>query len=172
VPAISGPFVIAGALLALAAAQKLLDPRNTVGALRALGLPSRPLIVRAGAAGELAIGASALTVAHPAPAVLVALSYVAFAGFVLAALRKGAMIGTCGCLGRAETPPSAVHVVVDIVFAVVASVWAVGYADAAPLAGLGDAPGGGAPFVMLAALGLGLVYVALTELPRVSHASG
>jgi hypothetical protein len=169
VPAISGPFVIAAALLALAGAQKLVDPQNTVGALRALGLPSRGTLVRAGAAVELAIGVCALTVAHPLPALLVALSYVAFAMFVGTALRHGTMIGTCGCLGRAETPPSRVHVVINIGFGLVAIAWAARHRDIAPLDGLGGAPGNGIPFVLLAVLGVMLVYVVLTELPRLTR---
>jgi hypothetical protein len=169
VPAISGPFVVAAALLALAGAQKLLDPQNTVGALRALGVPARAAVVRGGAAVELAVGVAALTVAHPLPGIFVALSYLAFAVFVGAALRRGTMIGTCGCLGRAETPPSRVHVVINVGFGLVAIAWAARHGDGAPLDGLAGAPGSGIPFVMLAALGVALVYVALTDLPRLTQ---
>ena len=42
VPALTGPALVAAALLVLAGAQKLLDPTMTVGALRALRLPSSP----------------------------------------------------------------------------------------------------------------------------------
>jgi hypothetical protein len=41
-PALTGPALVAAALLALAGAQKVVDPTMTVGALRALGLPAAP----------------------------------------------------------------------------------------------------------------------------------
>ena len=47
-PALTGPAIVAAALLALAGAQKLVDPTMTVGALRALHLPSSAWLVRAG----------------------------------------------------------------------------------------------------------------------------
>ena len=53
-------------------------------------------------------------------AALVAVSYLAFAGFVIVALRSGAPISSCGCFGKVDTPPSVVHVVLDVAFAGVA----------------------------------------------------
>ena len=52
---------------------------------------------------------------------LVALSYLLFAAFVVVALRSGAPISSCGCFGKADTPPSVVHVVLDLLFAGVAT---------------------------------------------------
>src|SRR5690606_18072277 len=96
----TAPALAIAALLVLAGAQKVVDPTMTVGALRALRLPSSPLLVRAGAAAEAALGAAALTVGGPVLWALVAISYLAFAAFVTAALRSGTMIGSCGCFGR------------------------------------------------------------------------
>jgi hypothetical protein len=163
--ALAGPFVVAAALVALAGAQKLLDPRNTVGALRALGWNVPALAVRAGAAIELGVGAGALATGRAPFALALVASYAAFAGFVEVARRRGTMVGSCGCFGARDTPPSLVHVVVDVGLALVAVGWLA--ADhAAPLRGLGDAPGGGLPFVLLALVTTGLTYAALTELPR------
>jgi hypothetical protein len=163
--AFAGPLVIAASLLALAGAQKLIDPRHTVGALRALRIPATDRIVRVGAAIELAIGAIAVATGNRVAVALVAASYLAFAGFVEVARRRGTMIGSCGCLGSRETPPSLVHVALDVALA--AGVVAYGIREAGPpLDGLADAPGGGIPFLLLVAVAVGLIYAALTELPR------
>ena len=97
----------------------------TSGALRALGLPSSKTLVRAGAAAELLLGLLAVTAGWPAVWWLVAASYLAFATFVMAALRAGTMLGTCGCFGREDTPPHPLHVVVDVALAATAAVAAV-----------------------------------------------
>jgi hypothetical protein len=75
-PAITGPALVAAALLVVAGATKAVDPATTVGALRALRLPASPAAVRAGAAGEAALGAAAVVVGGSAWWSLVAASYV------------------------------------------------------------------------------------------------
>jgi len=110
---IAGLLGGAAVLLVVAGALKAVDPTRTVGALRAQGWPSSPSLVRAGAAVELALGATTLVVGGPVLAMLVAASYLGFALFVMAALRAGTPIGSCGCLGQADTPPRPAHVLVD-----------------------------------------------------------
>jgi hypothetical protein len=112
-PVAAGVLGAAALLLVVAGAAKVADPSRTAGALRALGWPSSPVLVRAGAAAELLLGAAALVVGGPALALLVAASYLGFALFVMAALRSGTPVGTCGCFARADTPPSTAHVVLD-----------------------------------------------------------
>jgi hypothetical protein len=108
----------AGALvLVVAGAAKVADPSRTAGALAALGWPSSAGLVRVVAAAELLVGAGTLVVGGPVLAALVALSYLGFAVFVVAALTSGTPIGSCGCLGRADTPPTPLHVLVDAVLA-------------------------------------------------------
>jgi hypothetical protein len=126
--------------------------------------------VRAGAAVELVIGTAAVATGNRVVVALVAISYVAFAAFVEVARRRGTMIGSCGCLGSKETPPSLVHVVLDLALAAGALAYAVTQTGP-PLEGLGDAPGAGVPFVLLAVIAVGLVYAALTELPRTQAAA-
>lgn len=159
------PFVVAAALLTLAGAQKVVDPRNAVGAMRALGLPASDAAVRAGSGVELVVGVTALFVGSPTPAVVVALSYLVFAAFVAAARRRGTMIGTCGCFGHEETPPSLIHVVVDVALAAVAIGWAI-VADRAPIDAVADSPAAGLPLVGLCALGAWLLFAVMTQLPR------
>jgi hypothetical protein len=165
VPALAAPALVSALLLALAGAQKLLDPTMTVGALRALRLPSSPLLVRAGSAAELALGASALAVGGAALWWLVAASYLAFAAFVVAALRQGTMLGSCGCFGREETPPHATHVVLDLGLAGLAAATAV-RSPGSVLEALADHPRTAAGVVALAAVALFLLYAAFVDLPR------
>ena len=108
----------AALLLMAAGALKLADPSRTVGALRALGWPASPGLVRAGALVELVVGAAALVVGGPVAAGLVAASFVAFALFTIVAMRARVPIGTCGCFAEADTPPRWRHVVVDLLLAV------------------------------------------------------
>lgn len=161
---LAGPFLAASALLAVAGASKLRRPAPAVGALRALGLPGSPLLVRAGAAVEVAVAAGAVAFGTRLFAGLVAASYLGFALFVMAAMRRDVALSSCGCFGRPDTPPSAVHVVVNLAFA--------GAAGAVAGAPVGDLPGVlaaqpllGIPFLALTAVSVALAYVSLTVLP-------
>jgi hypothetical protein len=164
-PALTAPALVAASLLVVAGAAKVVDPAMTVGALRALGLPSAPVLVRAGAAAELVLGTWAITVGGAAAWGLVAASYLAFAAFVVAALRAGTMVGSCGCFGREDTPPHPVHVVLDLVLAGVAGAAAVRGLDA-PLDAVLDRPGQGAVVVVLSALAVVALHAAFVRLPR------
>lgn len=163
-PALTGPALVAALLLAVAGAIKAVDPAMTVGALRALRLPSSPGLVRAGAGAELVLGAVAATTGAPAAWWLVAVSYLAFAVFVVAALRAGTMVGSCGCFGREDTPPHSVHVVLDVALAGFAVAAAVG--EVAPLDEIADAPGKGAVVAGLSVLAVVLLHAAFVDLPR------
>lgn len=164
-PALTAPALVAAALLALAGAQKLLDPTMTVGALRALRWPANPLLVRVGSAAELVLGIVAIAAGGAVAWGLVAASYLAFAAFVATALRHGTMIGSCGCFGRDETPPHRLHVGLDLALAAVAVGMAVA-SPAAPLDALADHPADAVAVVAAAALALALLYAAFVELPR------
>jgi hypothetical protein len=167
---LAGPFAIAAVLLAVGGAAKAVRPRDTAQALTAVGLrfprvlPAR-VAVRVGGAIEVVIGVAALLAGGPVLCALVAASYVAFTGFVVVALRTGAPISSCGCFGKADTPPSIVHVVLDLLF--------VGVATAAAFTGdvalpdvLRDQPLAGIPFLLLLAIGCALVFLAFSALPK------
>lgn len=163
----SGPFAIAAVLLAIGGFSKAVRPGDTA---RALGgvfewrVPS--WLVRIGGVLEGALGVLALVTANRWAAALVAVSYLAFAGFVVVALVRQAPIATCGCFGREDSPPSRLHVGIDLGAAVAAIVVAVD-----PGAGLVDVvreqPLAGAPYLLLVATGVLCAYLALTLLPRV-----
>jgi hypothetical protein len=122
------------------------------------------LLVRVGGVGEVLIGSFAFATGSRTSAALVAISYVAFAAFVILALARNAPIATCGCFGKADTPPSAVHVVIDVLAATAALVVVLD-----PGAGISDIvasqPLAGVPFLLLVASGAALAFVALTRLP-------
>ena len=117
---LAGPFLAAAALLVLAGAAKVLDPSSTVRALRSLGLPHGRLLVRAGAAVEAGVGVAALTTGGRPAALAVAASYLLFTAVVVRGLVRGGVLASCGCFGKADTPPTRTHVAVTAGFAVVA----------------------------------------------------
>jgi hypothetical protein len=161
----AGPFAIAAVLLVLGGAAKTLRPDDTARALREAGLRIPSMGVRLVAVAELLIGGYAIVVGDRASAVLVALSYAAFIGFVVVALGRRLPISTCGCFGRTDTPPSLVHVGIDLGAVVAAAVVAVD-----PGVGLldvvGDQPVAGVPYVILVATGVLCALVAMTALPK------
>lgn len=117
---LAGPFLAAAALLVLAGAQKVADPQPLVRALRSTGLRLSPLVVRAFAAAEVAVGLAGLLTGSRAAAVAVGLSYAAFTGFVLLALARGGVLASCGCFGKADTPPTRTHAALTAGFALCA----------------------------------------------------
>jgi hypothetical protein len=164
---LAGPFAIATVVLALGGALKAMSPADTAYALRALRLPSAPMLVRAGGAFELAVAVGALVTGATGLAIVVALSYAVFAVVVMLALAAGTPISSCGCLGRIETPPSWVHVGIDVVAAGVAAAAAVAVdAEIALPDVLSKQPLLGVPFLVLLGVGVALVFLAFTALPK------
>ena len=161
----AGPFLIASTLLVLGGVLKALRPVDTANALRGVGVPFGPGLVRLGGVAEAALGIWAITTGDRWSAILVAVSYVAFTGFVVVALVRHVPIASCGCFGKADAPPSLVHVGVNLVACLAALAVAVD-----PGVGLrevlADQPLAGLPFLLLVATGVFLTFIALTLLPR------
>ena len=118
------PALVAAGVLAYAGGTKLLDPTMTVGALRVMGLPANGWLVRAGAGAEVALGVAAVVVGGGLLWALVGVSYTLFGLFVFVALRSGRPIGTCGCIGRVDIPPTWVHIAVNLLMGAAASIQA------------------------------------------------
>lgn len=165
----SGISAVAAVLLVVAGVQKVADPAGTAGALRAAGLPSRRGFVRAGALFEAGVGAGALVLAGPVAPALMAASYAAFAGFVAVALRRSTPISSCGCFGRVDTPPSGLHVVLNVVFTLAAAAQAVD--GVPPVDRFAGSVGTAVAAVALVAATVTLVVVAMTALP-IARAAG
>ncbi|HIZ99427.1 MAG TPA: hypothetical protein H9805_12730 [Candidatus Janibacter merdipullorum] len=117
-----GPTALAAAaLLVVAGVPKVADPGDLVRALRSTGLRVPPLLVRGFALAEvLAGGAAILLPGRPAFAA-VALLHAGFTAFVLRALGRGGVVASCGCFGRADTPPTRSHAAVTALLALAAS---------------------------------------------------
>jgi len=169
VTAVAGPFLAIAALLAAGGVLKVARPATTAKALETMGLPSSPSLVRVGAAVEATVAAAAVVWAAPALAAAVAMSYAGFAGFVLAALRRGVPLSSCGCFGVDDTPPTYGHVALNLVAAAVATTVALG-SSRAGLVDLGRLEGSvllRCVFLVVTAACAWLAYVALTLLPQV-----
>jgi len=159
------PFEVAAVLLAAGGILKAVRPADTARAIQALGLPVPGSLVRVAGGAEVAIAAAAFLTGHPVAVALVAASYVIFAGFVWSARRRRLPIASCGCFGRVDTPPSAIHLALNGVAALAAGMalaeGATGFADV-----LTSQPLGGVPYTLMLVLGSWLAFLALTSLPR------
>jgi hypothetical protein len=112
----AGLVLAASALLVVAAAPKLASPQSMIAALRSVGLVSAgPKTVRSLTVLELAAGSAAIVLGGRLVDGLVALLYVGFSAFLVVALRSPGT--SCGCTGRDDTPPTAAHLLMTVVFA-------------------------------------------------------
>ena len=162
-------LTISAVVLIVSGGAKLVDPAPTAGALRAARLPSGRGWVWALAVGEVILGTTALTVPDPWAPAGVALAYLAFAGFVAHALRADIPIQSCGCFGRSDTPPTGLHLVVNLVLAT--GSMAAAFTGAPLLDRIMAAPPAGLLEAGFAAIGAYLVYLLLAELPATLSAA-
>lgn len=152
---LQGPVHAAAALLVLAGAQKVHDPLPLVRATRSVGLRVPRHLVRGAAAVELGIGLAALADGSRWTALAVAASYALFTGFVVLALVRKGVLASCGCFGKADTPPTRTHAVVT------------GALSGAALTGApGPVPVSAAALVTTAAVAV-TAYLVLAVLPTV-----
>lgn len=163
-PPHSGPVLALMALLALAGVYKISDPSPTSGALRAAGLPSSRRLVLGLGGLELITGLAGVFIGGPIPPLAAAAMYLSFALFVGNALWNRLPISSCGCLGARETPPSPVHVVVNLMGAAMLLVAFLSPVDfIGGLADLGLARG--TAFTLFTIALVYLLYGALAVLP-------
>ena len=110
----AGPFLIAALLLAAAGVAKVVDPTNTVGALRKLG--SRVRRRRSCASAVRSRRSSRSPRSSPARRCSPCSSRCRTCSSPPSCSSRsvaGLPIGSCGCFGKVDTPPSALHVVVE-----------------------------------------------------------
>jgi len=167
-PDLAGPFAVASILLIVGGAAKARRPDDTARAMRALGLPASPVFVRLFAAGETVIGAGALLAGGRALATLVAVSYFGFFAFVVLAMLRGGVLSSCGCFGSTDTPPTIVHLLVNLGLAAV-SLAIVADPPGPLLDGLRGQPLIGLPFLVLTGCCVWLAYAAVAILPTASR---
>ena len=154
----TGPYLVVCGLLAVAGAAKAWSPDTTARALRAAGLPSDRRLVRVAGGLEAVIAVAALLTGLPVLAGVVAASYLAFSAFIVVALVRGTPISSCGCFGKPDTPPSRLHVAINLGAAVVATAVATGPARSLPRA-LAHQPLAGLPLLVVAGAAGYLAYL-------------
>jgi hypothetical protein len=162
VPALIAPFVAMAGVVLVAGGAKALRPADTARALRQLGWPGSPLLVRTLGVVEMVLGAVAAISGNRLAAALLTLSYLGFSAFVATALRRGGAVSSCGCFGRPDTPPTVSHLLVVSAGAFVSAAVAV-----RPGAGLTAVSGArGMLVVLLAGIVGWLAILSMTLLPR------
>jgi hypothetical protein len=161
-PAVTAPFLAATCVLGAAGVAKLVRPNDTARALQTAGLRVGRNTVRAGAVCEIVVAVAALAAPVAWTGALVAASYAAFAVFVIAALVKGWPLTSCGCFGRPDTRPTAIHAGLNAGAAAVA-VWWTEVAPGSWNNVIRHEPWGGGPLLLVTAVIAGLAYVAWTN---------
>lgn len=162
--AFAGPYLIVCTMLGVGGVAKIIAPLPARRALRALGVPVPIAAVRSLGVAELALACVAGFRGGTVLPMLVGVAYVAFALFVVQILRSGEGI-SCGCFGSSATPPSWLHVTVNLVSAAVAFA-AVGIDSTATV--LDQQPAIGIPLLSLVAIGTYGLFNLLTVLPMLS----
>jgi hypothetical protein len=166
-----GPFYIACGLLIVAGAGKAARPANTVRALTTLIPHPRLLAVAVPllAAGELALGVTAVIWPIPSLATAVAASYAVFAGFIIVIRRRHGALSSCGCFGTPDTPATWMHAVINVALAAASTVVAVQAPAAANIvATLRAQPLHGAPLVFAVVVGTWLAVLSFSSLAQLS----
>lgn len=159
----TAPLLVAGTLLAIAGAPKVVEPANTVGALRSIGIRVPSAAIRLFGAAEAALGVATLITGARILAALVALSYAVFSGFLVVALRAGGAVSSCGCVGRADTPPARSHLAVTAALTIATALAAITGAD-----GLSTVAWSATAVttICFAAVSIWLVWLIFTALPH------
>jgi hypothetical protein len=159
------PLLVGALLLLGSGLSKLRSPESTVEAARSGGLPATSALVRCFGLVEVVAGVAALAGATGA-AVVVALLYAGFAGFLARGLVRGDL-ESCGCFAGDRSAPSWLHVAVDAALAAAALVVAVGGGGSlVDVLRSPDAPA----LTLLSLAGAALTYVVLSRLPEPSAA--
>lgn len=154
---------IALGLLGASGVLKWFDPEPTTGAMSAARLPSSNAVSRILALVEVTVSIAAL-LAGGIPVLVAAGLYTAFTVFTLVALVTDLPLQTCGCFGREDTPPTVIHVSINV--AATAALLFVFFTGAGPIDWAMPA------FELILYLGftvLGVyaIYLMMTRLPQV-----
>lgn len=156
-------FLIAG-LLIPSGARKLADPAPTIGALSAARLPvHRMSVYLLGVIEIISGGAGLLSSSAWATGAVLAL-YLGFTAFVGMALVRRIPLASCGCFGKADTPPTLVHLMFDIA-AVTGTIWALALGRGSLTSVVALQPLGGFAYVGFVLIGIYCLYLLLADVP-------
>lgn len=117
------------------------------------------------AATEITVGSTALLLTHPLAAWAVGLVYAGFAGFVALAMSRRLPIASCGCFGKADTPPTWIHLAINLAAVSGAIAMATGGGPSLPSV-LAQQPMAGIAYLGFLGVGVYCLYLLLSELPR------
>ena len=156
---------LCAALLIISGGSKLVDPEPTRGALSATRLPATSHVAMALGVWEIIAGGTAIAFGGTLGGAALAVTYLGFAGFVTYALIRQLPIQSCGCFGRDDTPPTWVHVAVNL-SAAASGIWIAIAGSGDLLTTLGDQPLVGIPYVGFVGIGVYALYLLLAELPQ------
>lgn len=161
--ALAGPLYVVTGVLLVAGIAKIVRPSATATALRELHIPAPLRSAQLLGVAELVLAITAVATGHPLLWAGVAVSYSAFTVFILWALRGNGAIGSCGCFGREDTPPTPGHAAFN---AAAATLAALAVADPLKISQFDGSNLQALLLIMLVSLGVLLVVAALTTLPR------
>jgi hypothetical protein len=161
--ALAGPFLITCTILGLGGLAKLWAPIPARRALRAASIDVPLAAVRTLGLAEFALACAAAFRGGVLLPIVVGMAYVAFAAFVVVILRTDTAT-SCGCFGSASTPPTMLHVVVNLLSAA-AAFGATGYGGI--VATVEGPAGEGIAMLVLVVVGAYSLFLILTALPVV-----
>lgn len=150
----------AALLLLVAGLAKISRPAPTADLLAGLGLPERFAFTVGIGVVESAVGVGSLAIGGPVFAAVTGALYLGFVVVVWRAIATGA--SSCGCFGRVDTPPSAVHIIGNLALA---GASLVATAGDTPLDVMDGQPAAGIGFVLVVGVLAGLSLVMFTALP-------
>lgn len=160
-----GWFFATAALLVVSGIQKLGNPAATAGALRAAGFPHARALVFLLAVVEVTVGAGSIVSGDSFFAGAQAVVYGGFGGFVWIALARRIPIASCGCFGRQNTPPTLIHLGVNTLAAVGATIHGLGPAPTGLTRALASQPLLGVPYLVFLIATAYCLYLLLSQLP-------
>ena len=155
-------MVIVLVLLAASGIGKLVDWKPTSGALKAASLPGDRGSVWLLGFVEIGAATTGLLIGGlwMAPALLL---YAGFTGFTFWAMRREVPLQSCGCFGKDDTPPTAIHVIYNLIAS-----FALTFGTASGSMPIDWTGAFGETLLVLAfaAIGAYLSYLLLAELPK------
>jgi len=161
--ALAGPYFMFATLLVVSGLPKILSPKQTATALAAIGLPNSATLGRGLGLAEIVIGLAVLLFGGKLAALAMGVIYVSFSGFVVYGLAT-TKVKSCGCFAADDTPPSLLHLAVDLSAAAVA--FTLAWRPIGDLvATMAETPWAGLPLAGLVVVGAWLAYLVLTLLP-------
>jgi hypothetical protein len=161
---LAGPLFAFAVLLGAAGVLKAGRPEGAVRALRSAGLPGSSVAVRVLGIAEIGLAVWVLAFGGRVSAALLTAAYLGFAGFTARLVARSGASASCGCFGETEAPANRLHVVLNLVAAVLVAT-AVLVPSGGVLDVLRDQPLAGVPFVALTGLLTWLWYVLYTVMP-------